>query len=166
MKTAVAEARAHRRRRRRTRRPRSSAGPWSVGIVGLVAARLAEDRGRPAVVGADLGDVDPRVVPERRRRSTSAPRSSAARDLFTRYGGHAGAAGFELPAERWDAFRERFLALAARRRAAPTRGSAARSTSRCRPLDVDYALLPRARRPRAVRARATRIRSSPSSASP
>ncbi len=33
-------------------------------------------------------------------------------DLFTRYGGHAGAAGFELPAERWEAFRERFLALA------------------------------------------------------
>ncbi len=34
-------------------------------------------------------------------------------DLFTRHGGHAGAAGFELPAERWDAFRERFLTLAA-----------------------------------------------------
>ena len=32
-------------------------GPWGVGIVGLVAARLAEDRGRAAVVGADLGDV-------------------------------------------------------------------------------------------------------------
>ncbi len=31
-------------------------GPWSVGIVGLVAARLAEDQGRPAVVGAELGD--------------------------------------------------------------------------------------------------------------
>ena len=33
-------------------------------------------------------------------------------DLFTRHGGHAGAAGFELPADRWDAFRERFLAYA------------------------------------------------------
>jgi hypothetical protein len=32
-------------------------GPWGVGIVGLVAARLVEDRGRPAVVGADLGEV-------------------------------------------------------------------------------------------------------------
>ena len=31
-------------------------GPWSVGIVGLVAARLAEDFGRPAVVGAEIGD--------------------------------------------------------------------------------------------------------------
>ena len=33
-------------------------------------------------------------------------------DLFTRYGGHAGAAGFELPAGDWDAFSERFLVLA------------------------------------------------------
>lgn len=34
-------------------------------------------------------------------------------DLFTRHGGHAGAAGFELPADRWDAFVERFETLAA-----------------------------------------------------
>jgi len=33
-------------------------------------------------------------------------------DLFTRHGGHAGAAGFELPADRWDAFTARFEALA------------------------------------------------------
>jgi single-stranded-DNA-specific exonuclease len=32
-------------------------GPWPVGIVGLVASKLVEDHGRPAVVGADLGDV-------------------------------------------------------------------------------------------------------------
>ncbi len=31
-------------------------GPWPIGIVGLVAARLVEDRGRPAVVGADVGE--------------------------------------------------------------------------------------------------------------
>ncbi|MEZ0240118.1 MAG: DHH family phosphoesterase, partial [Chloroflexota bacterium] len=56
MKTAVAEARAL-----LEGAPDAPAtlvhGPWSVGIVGLVAARLAEDRGRPAVVGAELGDV-------------------------------------------------------------------------------------------------------------
>jgi single-stranded-DNA-specific exonuclease len=33
-------------------------------------------------------------------------------DLFDRFGGHAGAAGFELPASRWPAFVERFGALA------------------------------------------------------
>src|SRR5690242_10424565 len=32
-------------------------GPWPVGIVGLVASRLVEDRGRPAVVGAEMGDL-------------------------------------------------------------------------------------------------------------
>jgi len=32
-------------------------------------------------------------------------------DLFIRHGGHPGAAGFELPAERWEAFRERFLVI-------------------------------------------------------
>jgi single-stranded-DNA-specific exonuclease len=34
-------------------------------------------------------------------------------DLFIRHGGHAGAAGFEILAERWPVFTERFLALAA-----------------------------------------------------
>ena len=56
MKSAVAEARAV-----VTESSPAAAtivrGPWSVGIVGLVAARLAEDGGRPAVVGAELGDV-------------------------------------------------------------------------------------------------------------
>ncbi len=36
-------------------------------------------------------------------------------DLFIRYGGHAGAAGFEIATERWDEFRERFQILAADR---------------------------------------------------
>ena len=107
-------------------------GPWSVGIVGLVAARLAEDRGRPAVVGAELGD----VVRASCRSDGSLDLGAALErcgDLFIRYGGHAGAAGFELPAERWDAFRERFLGLAAatRRRADP-RVAARRSTWPCR----------------------------------
>jgi single-stranded-DNA-specific exonuclease len=86
-------------------------GPWSVGIVGLVAARLAEERGRPAVVGADLGE----VVRASCRSDGSLDLGAALEqcaDLFTRFGGHAGAAGFELPVERWDEFRERFLSLA------------------------------------------------------
>jgi len=87
-------------------------GPWSVGIVGLVAARLVEDDGRPAVVGADLGEV---IRASCRSDGTLDLGATLERcgDLFLRYGGHAGAAGFELPAERWDAFRERFLELAA-----------------------------------------------------
>ena len=86
-------------------------GPWPVGIVGLVASRLAERTGRPAVVGAEVGAVV-------RGSCRSGGGFDLARalgtcaDLFTRHGGHAGAAGFELPAERWEAFARRFIALA------------------------------------------------------
>ena len=70
-------------------------GPWTVGIVGLVAARLVEDRGRPAVVGADLGD----VVRASCRSDGSLDLGATLErcsDLFIRFGGHAGAAGFEI----------------------------------------------------------------------
>jgi len=85
-------------------------GPWPVGIVGLVAARLAEERGRPAVVAAELDDV--------LRASCRAPDGydlaatlTACADLLVRHGGHRGAAGLEVRADRWDAFRARFLEL-------------------------------------------------------
>jgi single-stranded-DNA-specific exonuclease len=87
-------------------------GPWPVGIVGLVASRLAEERRRPAIVGADLGPV---VRASCRSAGTLhlADTLAACSDLLIRHGGHAGAAGFEIATERWDAFRARFLALAA-----------------------------------------------------
>ena len=111
MKTAVAEARAL-----VADAPDAPAtlvrGPWGVGIVGLVAARLAEDRGHAAVVGADLGDVIRASC-----RSDGVLDLGAALeqcgDLFIRFGGHAGAAGFEIATDRWEAFRVRFLELAA-----------------------------------------------------
>ncbi len=87
-------------------------GPWPVGIVGLVAARLAEDRGRPAVVGAELGDVVRASCRSDGTMDLGAALEACA-DLFVRYGGHAGAAGFEIAADRWPAFSERFLAIAA-----------------------------------------------------
>ena len=87
-------------------------GPWSVGIVGLVAARLVEDDGRPAVVGAVLGETI-RASCRSNGSLDLAATLERCGDLFTRHGCHAGAAGFELPAERWDSFRERFMALAA-----------------------------------------------------
>jgi single-stranded-DNA-specific exonuclease len=87
-------------------------GPWSVGVVGLVAARLAEDHGRPAVVGADLG-------PTIRASCRSGPGVDLAAtlercgDLLVRHGGHAGAAGFEIRPEHWAAFNDRFSAAVA-----------------------------------------------------
>ncbi|HEY6013623.1 MAG TPA: single-stranded-DNA-specific exonuclease RecJ [Candidatus Limnocylindrales bacterium] len=113
-------------------------GPWSVGIVGLVAARLVEDEGRPAVVGAELGD----VIRASCRSDGSLDLGAALEqcgDLFLRHGGHAGAAGFELPADRWDAFRERFLDLAAA--AAPPDPRVAIAIDLALPArDVDYGL--------------------------
>ena len=112
MKTAVAEARAAVADAAGTDGATVVRGPWSVGIVGLVAARLVEDRGRPAVVGADLGD----VVRASCRSDGSLDLGATLEqcgDLFIRFGGHAGAAGFEIATERWDEFRARFLALAA-----------------------------------------------------
>ena len=87
-------------------------GPWPVGIVGLVAARLVDERSRPAIVGADLGP----IVRASCRSDGSldlAEALAACDDLLLRHGGHAGAAGFEIATERWLEFRERFLGLAA-----------------------------------------------------
>lgn len=87
-------------------------GPWPVGIVGLVASRLADERRRPAIVGADLGS----IVRASCRSSGDlhlADALAACSDLLIRHGGHAGAAGFEIATERWTEFRERFVALAA-----------------------------------------------------
>jgi len=86
-------------------------GPWPVGIVGLVAGRLAEERRRPALVGADLGSVI-RVSGRGDGTLHLADAIAACGDLLIRHGGHAGAAGFEIAAEHWATFRERFLALA------------------------------------------------------
>jgi single-stranded-DNA-specific exonuclease len=114
-------------------------GPWSVGIIGLVAARLAEDHGRPAVVGADIGD----TIRASCRSDGSLDLGAALErcgDLFTRFGGHAGAAGFELPADRWPAFSDRFLAIAAETAPRDPR-TPLRIDLALPALGVDYALL-------------------------
>jgi single-stranded-DNA-specific exonuclease len=113
-------------------------GPWSVGIVGLVAARLVEDRGLPAVVGAELGET---IRASCRSDGTLDLGATLERcgDLFTRFGGHAGAAGFELPADRWDVFRERFLDLASAAVPPDPRVSIAIDLA-LRASDVDYGL--------------------------
>ena len=114
-------------------------GAWPVGIVGLVASRLAEERRRPAIVGADLGPIvraSCRSAGELHLADTLA----ACSDLLLRHGGHAGAAGFEIRTEDWPAFRERFLAIAA---AAPQPDPvpAQPIDLAVRARDVDYALL-------------------------
>ena len=85
-------------------------GPWPVGIIGLVASRLADERGRPAIVGADLGAVV-RASCRSDGRVHLADALAVCDDLLIRHGGHAGAAGFEIRTEDWAAFRARFLAI-------------------------------------------------------
>src|SRR3954471_11233386 len=86
-------------------------GPWPVGIIGLVAGRLADETGRPAVVGTRVGD-SIRASCRSDGRLDLAATLTACGDLFVRFGGHAAAAGFELPLDRWDEFVARFTTLA------------------------------------------------------
>jgi single-stranded-DNA-specific exonuclease len=113
-------------------------GSWPVGIIGLVAARLAEDRARPAIVGTEIGD----TIRASCRSDGSVDLAEAlsdCADLFTRHGGHAGAAGFEMPASRWPAFVERFEAIAAAH--VPVDPRAVLAIDLAIPaLDVDYRL--------------------------
>ncbi|HJP88142.1 MAG TPA: single-stranded-DNA-specific exonuclease RecJ [Candidatus Limnocylindrales bacterium] len=137
MKTAVADARTS-----RDAVDEAAAtivkGPWPVGIVGLVASRLAEERGKPAIVGAELGDIV-RASCRSAGGLHLAEGLAACSDLLLRHGGHAGAAGFEIEAANWPAFRNRFLAIAeAAAPPDPTPSIALDLAIRAR--DVDYAL--------------------------
>jgi single-stranded-DNA-specific exonuclease len=113
-------------------------GPWPVGIVGLVASRLVEDHGKPAVVGADLGGVIRASCRSNGRLDLGATLDRCG-ELFLRHGGHAGAAGFEIEASRWDEFVATFDALAADAVPADPRLPIAIDL-RLGALDVDYAL--------------------------
>lgn len=84
---------------------------WHRGVVGIVASRMVERFHRPAfVLGVENG------VAQGSGRSIPAFHLLAALeampDLFTKFGGHAQAAGVTLPAGRLAEFRERFAAYA------------------------------------------------------
>ena len=114
-------------------------GPWPVGIIGLVAGRLAEDTGLPAVVATPVG--------EHLRASCRAPAGydlaaalEGCADLLVRHGGHRGAAGFEVEAHNWDALVERLRGLLASSRPADARPRLTLDLA-LPARSVDYALL-------------------------
>ena len=85
---------------------------WHEGVIGIVASRLVEHFDRPALVltrdqeiakgsGRSLPDLDLHDLLGR------------ASTRLTRWGGHAGAVGLQLPAREVAAFRDEFLAAAA-----------------------------------------------------
>lgn len=87
---------------------------WHRGVVGIVASRVVERFHRPAIVlGVENG------VAQGSGRSIEAfhllDALESMRDLFTKFGGHAHAAGLTLPESSLDTFRERLRAWAAER---------------------------------------------------
>ncbi|MEK6718053.1 MAG: single-stranded-DNA-specific exonuclease RecJ [candidate division NC10 bacterium] len=85
---------------------------WHPGVIGIVAARLVERFGRPTALIGIQGQ-------EARGSARSAGGWHIAdalgrcADLLLHYGGHRAAAGFSIHPDRIDAFRARFLSLAA-----------------------------------------------------
>jgi single-stranded-DNA-specific exonuclease len=78
---------------------------WPMGIVGLVAGRLAERYARPAFIAC----LDPAEAKGSARSAGGVHIVKAldgAATSLLRYGGHAAAAGFSLEASRFDEFRE------------------------------------------------------------
>ncbi|HUK57410.1 MAG TPA: single-stranded-DNA-specific exonuclease RecJ [Nitrospiria bacterium] len=84
---------------------------WHVGVVGIVAARLVERYGRPAVLLA----IDPDGLAKGSARSIAGfhlcEGLRRCREFLIRFGGHQAAAGLTLREERIPALRERLSAV-------------------------------------------------------
>jgi single-stranded-DNA-specific exonuclease len=87
-------------------------GSWPVGIIGLIAGRLADELRRPAIVGSRL-DGTIRASARGDGVLDLAAALDAASDLLVRHGGHRAAAGFEVRASDWMPLRERLATAAA-----------------------------------------------------
>lgn len=115
------------------------AGPWQVGIVGLVASRLAEERNLPAVVFSTLAEPW-RGSARSARGFDLAAAFTACAPHFERFGGHAGAAGCSLRSAEFERFRDRIERLAAAFRPAEEDGPAEPEGDERAPLRLDLAL--------------------------
>ncbi|MCE9525235.1 MAG: single-stranded-DNA-specific exonuclease RecJ [Planctomycetales bacterium] len=83
---------------------------WHVGVIGLVAGRLAEKFGRPVVlISLDKLGVKPGVCSARSGGSTNLHHAlSACSEHLVGFGGHAAAAGLKIEESRIEAFRGAF----------------------------------------------------------
>jgi len=98
---------------------------WHRGVIGILASRIVDRTGKPAIViahgahengnGAAQGTVH--GTAHGSGRSISGfhllDAIESCRDLFTRFGGHAHAVGFSLPSERVEELRARLTGYAA-----------------------------------------------------
>lgn len=85
---------------------------WHPGVIGIVAARLVERFGRPtALIG--IQGAEARGSARSAAGWHLADALGRCGDLLLQYGGHRAAAGFSIRPDHINAFRARFLALAA-----------------------------------------------------
>jgi single-stranded-DNA-specific exonuclease len=85
---------------------------WHRGVIGILASRIVEQTGKPAIVvtredGEAFGSG--RSIPAFHLLEAI----ESCHELFTRFGGHAHAVGFSLPSDRVDELRSRLAAHAA-----------------------------------------------------
>ncbi len=92
-------------------------GDWPVGIIGLVAGRLAEELGRPTLVLSN--SVEPWRGSARSAGGVDlAAALTTCSDLFERFGGHPAAAGCHLEGRHLEELRQRLEAFVKERPAA------------------------------------------------
>jgi single-stranded-DNA-specific exonuclease len=85
---------------------------WHPGVIGIVAGRLAEQFGKPALLIASKNDPAPgsgRSIPGFALHEALL----ACTDCLVSHGGHAAAAGFRVRLDQLDRFRERFCEFTA-----------------------------------------------------
>jgi single-stranded-DNA-specific exonuclease len=83
---------------------------WHRGVLGILASRVVERTGRPALIVTHAeGDAHGSGRSIRGFHLLDALTSVDGGDLFYRFGGHAHAVGFSLASERLDLLRERML---------------------------------------------------------
>jgi len=91
--------------------------PWHRGVIGILASRIVDRTGRPALV---LTHEDGQAYGSGRSvkgfpllDALTAVQEESGSSLLTRFGGHAHAVGFSLPSQRVTELRERMLRYAA-----------------------------------------------------
>jgi single-stranded-DNA-specific exonuclease len=85
-------------------------GDWHIGVIGIVASRLAEKYYLPAIVLGKKGDT---YVASCRSEGTTnmIELLSHFQDFFLHYGGHEGAAGFDIQSDQLDQFKKKISAF-------------------------------------------------------
>jgi single-stranded-DNA-specific exonuclease len=86
---------------------------WNPGIIGLVAGKLAQAYARPAIA---FSQTDNKIVASGRSIAEFNLIDSLEKlaDCFVKFGGHKGAAGFSILPEKFEDFKAKFTALAAK----------------------------------------------------